>query len=415
VNSVSQRHADLRTGAFVAVGILALLGLIMGLPRLLRDDHLFVTVRFPVSAGAMGVAAGTPIYFGGLKVGHVAAIALSDPTESDHPSIVATMGLLQGVVVPRTASVKVERSITGSDVSLVITLSNSSHEPSAQAGDTLAANIGATPLQTLFGDVRAANIERAISNFKASSPDAVTRDLGERSATLADEVRGVSQQLRGDWAQWQPQAEALSSAADQAQARFNDLRALFAEGAPLDAARLEGVFARTRENWITSTELTETLRVRLTEQVAPPLSDLIDRIKRVIATVKADTLRVESIIAQSGDALRQSSADLSIAGDQIGRTTREVTLMPWTLLGSVFEDRSEEARFRTFAREIVRSAADLHIAVATARSLLEDDPALAQRHPELVELLRRWIDQASAEHEAAGTILLNQLIGVPAP
>lgn len=407
-------HADLRTGACIVIGVAALIGVVLGLPHLLEPEHRVVSVRFPFSAGVQGITTGTPLYMGGLEIGRVQSISLAEGDRGDHPMISATLTILRDVKVPRTATISIQRSITGTETTLNVSLPPGDQGPHAQAGDTLGVSVAKTPLETIFGTTRAAEAERAIATLQATPFFAEVRDFGERSATLLTQSQDATKTIREDWPAWELQAKALIAARDDAHARFEALRGLFAEGQPLDAARLEATIARTEDNFAVAAELLATVKLRVTDQVVPPVADLIDRLQRVVATTKADSARIELLLAQSKDAVRSASADLSIAGDQIGRTTREVTLMPWTLLGGVFEDRSEEARFRTFAREIVRSAADLHIAVETARSLLANDPDLAKRHPEVVELLTRWIDQASAEHEAAGTILLNQLIGVPA-
>lgn len=48
-----------------------------------------------------------------------------------------------------------------------------------------------------------------------------------------------------------------------------------------------------------------------------------------------------------------------------------------------------------------------------AQDLLQQDPGLAERYPELVSLMQRWMETAAAKQKAAGQDLLNELLGRP--
>ena len=110
-----------------------------------------------------------------------------------------------------------------------------------------------------------------------------------------------------------------------------------------------------------------------------------------------------------------SKADLQIAGGQVTRAMRETVTMPWTLLGGTFEDKGEEAQFQKLAREVVRSTAELNMAVGIAKEFLAQDPKLAVRYPELVELLDKWMTQAAADQKIAAQRILDRLIGPAKP
>ena len=89
--------------------------------------------------------------------------------------------------------------------------------------------------------------------------------------------------------------------------------------------------------------------------------------------------------------------------------------MPWTLLGGTFEDKGEQAQFKKIALELVRSTTELNLAIGFTRELLEQDPKLAVRYPELIELLNQWITRAGANQNIASQELLNRLLGPAKP
>ncbi len=408
-------HAEIRMGAFTLCGIVALVVAILGGPMLFSEETFIVHVEFPFSTGVSGLKPGSPVYLGGLQVGHVNRLELRAPDADGVEVVDAELAMLPTLRVPRTATIQIARSLTSNKTTLVIALPRETDSAHLGKGDTLELSPLSSPLETLLGTSRAHAVEAAVSRLQAKPFAVDYRDLTERFSTLADQTRLAAAEVRADWTTWSPQMQAITAARDSATNKLHALTGLFGEGQPLDATRLSVVLERAKANWDTSSELLSTIRTRVDDQVIPPLTDLIDRIKRSIAIMEEDVARIGAISTDTADAIDRSRADLALAGDQIRRIMSEVTLMPWTLLGGVLEDKGEAAQFQKFAREIVRSAAELHMAVIMAQTLLETDPQLAHRHPELVALLKKWIDEASTEHEAAGTMLLNQLIGPPTP
>ncbi|MSR29003.1 MAG: hypothetical protein EXS03_05435 [Phycisphaerales bacterium] len=411
----SAKTADLRTGAIIVLSIAAFVGALLGSTELFSPESFHVHVKFPFWAGVEGICPGSPVNLGGLHVGHVDSLSLPGAGSPDASFVDANLSFLPGIRVPRNATVSVSRPITGGIASLTIELPRDTAGQHAQSGDTLVVSPEHSPLALVLGAERAQKFEEVYASL--ASPEFAERflEVRERFATLSGQASEAARGVREDWAVWEPQLNGLLAAREASERRLDEIRGLFAAGKPLDAARLETTIAMLRENWASADELFETLKTRMGLQAAPRLGDLFDRIGRSVAVMKNDAARIQAILRESVDASQSASADLSIAGDQIGRLMREVTLMPWTLLGGGFENKGERAQFLKFAREIVRSAAELHLAVLMAQSLLESDPQLGHKHPELVALLNSWIEKASAEHEVAGTMLLNQLIGPPAP
>jgi len=140
---------------------------------------------------------------------------------------------------------------------------------------------------------------------------------------------------------------------------------------------------------------------------------LIARVKREFAIIEANAAVVVALWKDSKSMAGNSNADLQMTGEQLDRATREITLMPWTLLGGAFADKSERARFLKAAHEVVRSTGELSLSVSFAQELLQQDPGLAERYPELVTLMQRWMEAATAKQKSAGQELLNELLGRP--
>ncbi len=55
------------------------------------------------------------------------------------------------------------------------------------------------------------------------------------------------------------------------------------------------------------------------------------------------------------------------------------------------------------------------MAVGIAKEFLAQDPKLAVRYPELVELLDKWMTQAAADQKIAAQRILDRLIGPAKP
>ncbi len=415
MTTAGRDNSEVRTGAVVLAGIGLLVAGIIGLPALLPNEEIVVHVEFPLTTNVDGLNKGSKVFMGGLCIGSVKAMVLEHSAAGGETLVDVALAVDANVVVPRTAVAHVSRSLTGGAASLEIWLPRERSNQRVSSGDTIGPAETRTFLASFIGSKQAAALERAAQTIGVAQLSDEARDLNERLSTTANEVRGLSSTIRADWTEWEPTITALLAAKDQAVERVQAMNALFGENQPLDWQRLQAVIEKTKQNWQDAATVLSTLKMRVNDQVIPPISDLIDRIKRTNAVIKDDVGRIQGLSTETAAALERASADLAIAGDQVARISQEVTLMPWTLLGGAFEDKSEAAQFQKFAREIVRSAAELHMAVIMAQTLLETDPQLAQRHPELVALLKKWIDQASTEHEAAGTMLLNQLIGPPAP
>ncbi len=409
-----QSH-EVRVGAIVTAAVTLLFIALCSLPALWGPEQTIVNVTFPFSTGVQGIARGTPVVMGGLQFGVVDSISLAGHSETTPGSFQVSLLVDRGVVIPRTATVSVTQSVLGSGTMLVINLPIRSGDMILGPTEAIAAAPTKSTLELLLGEDRAAAFQVALTTFETFDLKPSIQDGKERWRTLANEAAALKGQADGDFELWRPQAIAVLDGFDAARKRMDEIDALFGPDQSLDRARLEPAFERMRVSFTESSQLIASMRTRWNEQVVPPFSDLVDRFKKSFAIAKSDYERLIELFDESMDTAGSVSADLQIAGRQLHAAEREITMMPWTLLGGAISDKGEQAQFNILAREIVRSATELHLSVTFAQELLAQDPKLVARYPELCELLNRWMTRAAADQNVAGERILQRLIGSQNP
>ena len=409
---------DIRTGAFVIFGVAILFAALVSIPSLTGPKMTPSAVQFPFEGGVNGIKRGTPILLGGLNVGTVQAVTFKPGVDGNPPYFRADCSTLADLSIPRTATITVQQSPIGAGVNLIIQLPSSSASFSLEAlpDDAM---LHVTPSQSslalLFGPQRAEEIVesyKTITEFSLGSP---TTDLKERLQTGADNLDAIKKIFNTDWEMWQAQGNSIKDGYDIASAKSEEIFALFGSGKVLDKEKLQPAFDRIKSNLSTSGELITTLKTRWNDEILPPLADLIDRFKKDCAIIEKNYESTMAMLQDAKYSLGSAKADMQIAGVQLNRSVREITLMPWTLLGGTFEDKSEQAQFKKIALELVRSTTELNLAIGFTRELLEQDPKLAGRYPELIELLNQWITRAGANQNKTSQELLNRLLGPAKP
>ena len=409
---------EIRTGALVLVAVVVLFVGMTSIPSMLGPQMRPVSVQFPFEGGVAGVISGTPILRGGMDVGKVKSVTFVASVDDHPPYFRADCLFISQVIIPRTATVTVQQSAIGAGPKLIIQLpvaSGTLHLGDQTAEEMLQVTPSQSSLALLFGPDRAAALVKSydsLTNFNLGSP---IHDLSDRVKTTSNDAGAIKAEFNRDWDAWKAQATSIEDGFDIARARGNEMWALVAPGGVLDREKLGPAFDRIKANLSTSVELINTLRTRWNDQILPPLTDLIDRFKKDCATIESDYALTMAALYDAKGVWASSKADLQIAGGQVTRAMRETVTMPWTLLGGTFEDKGEEAQFQKLAREVVRSTAELNMAVGIAKEFLAQDPKLAVRYPELVELLDKWMTQAAADQKIAAQRILDRLIGPAKP
>ncbi|MFM7480308.1 MAG: MlaD family protein [Planctomycetota bacterium] len=413
------RVQEVRLGVAVIAAVGVVFALITQTPKIFGPKMMIVKVRFPLSIGLQGISGGSPIEMAGLTIGRVDSVAIEmtkSTTDGAAKDFLLTASIDAKSYIPRTTQVRVRTDPLGGHATLVLNLPPRSgdmrfgpHDPDDDLH--LAPEQGL--LASIFGQTRAEQLEVALAHFNALDLGAMKDDFASRWSPITAATQSVWRDGRSDWQAWSAQGNALLDGWDAARARWAEIEGMFDKGSQLDLARLEPAIERIRAQLDSSGTQLTALRKKWSEEVEPPLSDLIARIKREFAIIEADAAVVMAIWNDSKGMAGNANADLQMTGDQLARTTREITLMPWTLLGGAFADKSERARFLKAAHEVVRSTGELSLSVSFAQELLKQDPALVERYPELVALMQRWMEAAAAKQKSAGQELLNELLGRP--
>jgi len=410
---------EVRLGVAVVAAIGLLFALITQAPKIFGPKMVTVRVRLPLSSGIQGLDRGSPIEMAGLVIGRVSGISLertANEADGEAKDFLLTAEIDADTFLPRTTKVRVRTDPLGSHATLVLDLPPRSgsmrfgpHDPN----DDLSAAPEKGFVASLFGDTRAAQLETAMAQFRAVDFGTMKDDFVSRWSPITAATQSVWRDGRSDWEAWSAQGNALLDGWDAARARWGEIETVFAKGGRLDLERIEPAIERIRAQLDGSGTQLAALRKKWDEEIDPPLSDLIARLKREFAIIEADAAVVMAIWGDGKNMAGNASADLQMTGEQLGRTTKEITLMPWTLLGGAFADKGERARFLKAAHEVVRSTGELSLSVSFAQDLLKQDPGLAERYPELVSLMQRWMEAAAAKQKAAGQDLLNELLGRP--
>lgn len=413
------RVQEVRLGVAVISAIGVLFALITQVPELFGPRMVIVKARFPLSSGLQGITSGSPIEMAGLVIGSVEDVTL-ETTQSASGSVakdlLITASIDERTYIPRTTKVRVRTDPLGGHATLVIELpprSGTMQFGPHDRDDDLPLAPAQSLIASIFGETRGNQIEALIQQMAALDLGAMKDDFASRWSPITAATQSVWRDGRSDWEAWSAQGNALLDGWDAARVRWSEIEGTFAKGSPLDLERIEPALERIRAQLDSSGTQLTALRKKWNEEVEPPLSDLIARLKREFAIIEADAAVVMAIWNDSKGMAGNANADLQMTGDQLTRTAREITFMPWTLLGGAFADKSERARFLKAAHEVVRSTGELSLSVSFAQELLTQDPKLTERYPELVALMQRWMEAASAKQKSAGQELLNELLGRP--
>ncbi len=409
---------DIRTGVFVIFGVAVLFAALVSIPSVSGPQMVSSSVQFPFEGGVDGIKRGTPILLGGLNVGTVQSITFMPALDGKPPYFRADCLSQAELSIPRTATITVKQSPIGAGVSLIINLPVSSASFSfenSKSDEMLRVTPSESTLALLFGPQRAEEIMESYNTITKFSLGSPATDLKERVQTGANDSDAIKTMFRADWDIWRAQGISIQDGYDTASGKLDEIYAFFGPGKSLDQEKLQPAFERIKANLTTSGELIATLKSRWNDEILPPLADLIDRFKKGCAIIERNYESTVAMLQDAKDSFGNAKADMQITGVQLDLTVREITLMPWTLLGGAFEDKGEQAQFKKIARELVRSTTELNLAIGFTRELLAQDPKLAVRYPELIELLNQWITRAGANQNVAAQEILNRLVGPAKP
>ena len=416
---------DPKLGAAVALVTAAIIiGTIVS-PKVFAPETFVLDVSVPLEEGASGIAPGATVTLGGIVIGAVDSTKISSDGGKDFISV--ALRIPRGIVIPSGSTAHLAADALGGSgrIEIVPPDPNGPRAP-GDVGAAPAATDGSpakiafakpkTPLEAAFGRGRMRRLNSAIDELKAMDFGALREDLSTRMGSLQTDFKELSAEVDSSLDVWQPQGTALANTFRDCVTRAESIEALLGAGGTLDSHRLEAQVKAITADWQAIRADMAALETAWTEEIAPPASDMISRLERAWQTLRSDADRMLALITETRESTGTVSADMQLAGGQLSRAETEIIFTPWNLLGGIFQgDRADETRDFS-VRMVVQSATELRLASDATRQLLEADPRLVERYPDIAALLEEWLRAANTRAEAVDAGVFRKMMDErPAP
>jgi ABC-type transporter Mla subunit MlaD len=409
---------DPTLGAAVALVTAAIIVGVIVSPKVFAPQTFVLDISVPLAEGADGISPGATVTLGGIVIGVVDKTEVN--ADGDGPDFIdIAMRIPRGTVIPDGSTAHVAADALGGAGRIEIVPPEQPATPSAapdDAGEDTPRITYAKPKTTLevaFGRNTMRRLDAAIEDLKETDFSALRDDFVARTDSLRADVREFGAEFNASLEAWQPQGSALAETFRDCVARAESMEALFAAGGTLDSQRLEAQVKSIMDDWQSIRADMASLETTWTEEIAPPASDMMSRLERAWQTLRSDADRMLTLVTQMREATGTVSADMQLAGGQLSRAETEILFTPWNLLGGIFQgDRADETRDFS-VRMVVQSATELRLASDATRQLLEADPRLLERYPDIAALLEEWLRAANARAEAVDAGVFRKMMDEP--
>lgn len=412
---------DPRLGAAVALVTAAIIVGTIVSPRIFAPETFVLEFSVPLEEGASGISPGATVTLGGIVIGVVDRTEVSvDGSGPDYINV--ALRIPRGIVIPNGSTAHLAADALGGAGRIEIV----PPEPkagTADAGGVAAGADGTTPkiayakpktmMEASFGRHTMQRLDTAIEQLKQTDFGALRQDLAGRMESLQGDFRALSADVDSSLEVWQPQGSALANTFRDCVARAESIEALLASGGGLDSQRLQAQVKAITADWASIRADMAALETAWTEEIAPPASDMISRLERAWQTLRSDAERMLALVREMREATGTVSADMQLAGGQLSRAETEIIFTPWNLLGGMFQgDRADETRDFS-VRMVVQSATELRLASDATRQLIEADPRLLERYPDIAALLEEWLRAANTRAEAVDAGVFRKMMDEP--
>jgi ABC-type transporter Mla subunit MlaD len=409
---------DPKLGAAVALVTAAIIVGVIVSPRVFAPETFVLEFSVPLAEGAAGISPGATVTLGGIVIGVVDRTEVN--ADGDGPDFInIAMRIPRGIVIPNGSTAHLAADALGGAGRIEIVPPERPIQPSAAPDDagSVAPKIAyakpKTTLESAFGRHTMQRLNAAIEDLKEADFGALRDDFVARTDSLRADVREFGAEFDASLATWQPQGSALADTFRDCVARAESIQSLFAAGGTLDSQRLEAQVKAITADWTAIRADMASLETTWTEEIAPPASDMMSRLERAWQTLRGDADRMLTLVTQMREATGTVSADMQLAGGQLSRAETEIIFTPWNLLGGIFQgDRADETRDFS-VRMVVQSATELRLASDATRQLLEADPRLLERYPDIAALLEEWLRAANARAEAVDAGIFRKMMDEP--
>ena len=413
---------DPKLGAAVALAVAAIIVATILSPRVFAPSTFVLEFSVPLEEGASGIAPGATVTLGGIVIGAVDATRINSNGGVD--TITIALRIPRGIVIPSGSTAHVAADALGGSGRIeIVPPEPKSSAAAGGAGAAPAAADGAPPriayvkqktmMEASFGRHTMQRLNASIDQLKQTDFGALRQDLATRMESLQTDFRELSADVDASLDVWQPQGSALAGTFRDCVARAESMEALFSAGGTLDSQKLEAQVKAITADWQAIRADMAALETAWTEEIVPPASDMISRLERAWQTLRGDAERMLALITETRESAGTVSADMQLAGGQLSRAETEIIFTPWNLLGGMFQgDRADETRDFS-VRMVVQSATELRLASDATRRLIEADPRLLERYPDIAALLEEWLRAANARAEAVDAGVFRKMMDEP--
>lgn len=416
---------DPRLGAAVALAAAAVIVGTIVSPRVFAPATFTLEFVVPLEEGASGIAPGATVTLGGIVVGAVDGIQIAS---NGQPSDVITMSLRipRGVVIPPGSTAHLAADALGGNGHIeIVPPDPDASRASAAADASPGATDGGAPripfarpktlMESAFGRRAMRRLNAAVDGLKQTDFGAIKADLAARTGALRSDLSAFDAELDASMEAWEPRGTSVATTFRDCVARADSIESMLSAGGTLDSQRLAAQVKSITADWQALRADMTALEAAWTEEIAPPASDMLSRLQRAWQTLRGDAERMLALVTEMRESAGTVGADMQLAGGQLSRAETEVMFTPWNLLGGMFQgDRSEETR-NFSVRMVVQSATELRLASDATRKLLEADPRLLERYPDIAALLEEWLRAANARAEAVDAGVFRKMMDEPPP
>ncbi len=413
---------DPRLGAAVALAIAAIIVITIVSPRIFAPSTFMLEFSVPLEEGASGIAPGATVTLGGVVIGAVDSTKISSNGGRDFINV--ALRIPRGIVIPAGSTAHLAADALGGNGRIEIVPPESKSQLAPGDAATAPASVDGTPgriayakpktaLEASFGRHTMQRLNAAIDELKATDFGALRQDLATRMDSLQTDFRELSADVDSSLEVWQPQGSALANTFRDCVTRAESIEALFSAGGTLDSQRLQAQVKSITADWQAIRADMAALETAWTEEIVPPASDMMSRLERAWQTLRSDADRMLALITEMRESTGTVSADMQLAGGQLSLAETEIIFTPWNLLGGILQgDRADETRDFS-VRMVVQSATELRLASDATRQLLEADPRLVERYPDIAALLEEWLRAVNTRAEAVDAGVFRKMMDEP--
>ncbi len=383
-------RSELRAGLLVFLGICGAIAALLSLPHAFTSWTSYTTA-VPLAWSADGLHFGSRVLLGGIHVGQVDAVEYVG-SDVEQPVVVLSFVVKSTIQLREGTSAGMARDLVSGQAELLVI-------PPAVPGALLAPGAfiplapSATIAETAFGPMAGAIFSKAQSDLSSFSRE--WQSLPPPGETMSAVSRGwtaLSAHLDDRAARWSESWESALGAARRARASASGLTAeVIGEQSRMSLWRerylaLIAQFPQIRDDAMA-------IQSAFSAEMSPRGEAVFTRAMRAREGMLEELQLLDDVAAEARLVQGEARAEMVLLAEQIDRLTTEVVLMPWSLLGGVFGDPGAQQQA---LHELAQATTDLQEALAALRNLLEAAPEVASRHPELLRLLRAWLEAAGA-------------------